>query len=49
MFHNTKKVVKFFPPHSFFLLPLPPENENYHVLRLIFIITYLYKRNKKIE
>lgn len=48
MFHNTKKLLKFSPPFIF-LLPLPPENENYHVLRLIFIITYLYKRNKKIE
>ena len=47
MLFSTKKNENFSPPIHFFLLPLPPENANYHVLRLIFIITYLYKRNKK--
>ena len=30
MFQNAKKIEKI-PPHSFFLLLLPPENTNYHV------------------
>lgn len=44
MFHSAKKLQKMPPPYLLFLLPLPPENANYHVLRLIIIITYLYKQ-----
>ena len=31
MFQNAKKIEKNPPPIHFFLLPLPPENTNYHV------------------
>ena len=47
MFHSAKKVSKNSPPIHFFFLLLPPENANYYVLRLIYIITYLYSKNEK--
>lgn len=42
MFHDAKKIQKNTPPVSIFLLLLPPENANYHLIWLIFIITYFY-------
>lgn len=46
MFLSTKKI-HFIPPIVIFLLLLQPENANYYVLRLIFIITYLYSKSEK--
>jgi len=44
MFHNAKKLQKIPPPIFTFFIIFAPRNANYHVLRLIIIITYLYKQ-----
>lgn len=53
MFHSAKKVSKIPPPIHFFFLLLPPENANYHLIWLIFIITYFYDidetKNRKLK
>ncbi len=50
---TQKKYKKIPPPVSIFLLLLPPENANYHLIWLIFIITYFYDidetKNRKLK
>lgn len=48
MFLSTKKYI-LFPPHSFFFLTFAPRKYELSCKRLIYIITYLYSKNEKIE